>query len=39
MEFKANVLTVEIYSELRSYVGWKNLNVKQIESVLSKIRE
>lgn len=36
MEFKANVLTVEIYSELRSYVGWKNLNVKQIESALSK---
>ena len=36
MEFKENVLTVELYRELRSCVGWKNFDDLQIKKALSR---
>lgn len=35
MEFKENVLTAEIYCELRSRVEWMSFNIEQIERGLS----
>ena len=36
MEFKENAITVAIYHELRSSVGWMNFNVEQAERGLSR---